>query len=65
MNVKTITIVKSPTGADKVYLETDLPESSFPWKGNLSVRFEVSKGSGEKYVGTHFPDVPVKVVGEA
>lgn len=61
MNICKIKIIKG-RGADKVYMETDLPEACWPYDGTLSIRFDVAEGRGEEYIKTHFPQIPVHII---
>lgn len=49
-------------GPDKVILETDLPDGMYPYTGKMSVKFSVSRGTGEQYVRKHFNDLPVRLI---
>lgn len=47
-------VVIENSGADKVGLETDLPEGTFPYKGNLTLWADIAQGNGVQYVIEHF-----------
>jgi len=53
MNVTKIAIVKQKYAQDIVYAHTDLPEA-IAFGGNLTLRFDCAKDTGEKYVRDNF-----------
>lgn len=62
-NLKIIKImILSGVGPDQLLMECDLPEGTWPYKGNASVKMDVASGGGETYVKTHFKDVSYTVV---
>lgn len=61
MRITSITIIKSQE-TDTLFLETDLPCGTWPYKGFQSLKTEVAHGSGEQYVRDNFPGVPLKIV---
>lgn len=61
-----VTIVKIDVfvgdGADKVLLHTNLPAATYPYEGNLIVRFEAAAGKGITFVREHFPKIQYKEI---
>lgn len=51
-------VIKRDNGPDVVFLYTDLPNPEWPYNGNLMVRFNTAKGTGEKYVKDNFKIQP-------
>lgn len=50
-------------GADRVSLETNLPQGVFPYdEENLSLSFMVTRGKGLEYLEKHFSNLPVVVL---
>lgn len=64
MNVTKATVVLTRGGADLVILMTDNMPSPMPnvTKEPLSLTFYAEYNTGEKYVKTNFPNVPVNVI---
>lgn len=62
MKLLSITILKLRTGADRVYLKTDLPEAMYPFREPLDLEFRAAKGQAEEYCKQHFPGVPIKEI---
>ena len=61
MNIIKAQIVRDG-GPDNVSLTTDLPEATWPFEDKLCLNFVVRAGDAEKYLGEHFPDVPIEVI---
>jgi len=62
INIVKISIITNKDSADKLYLQTDLPLRTWPYKGNASLSMEVTIGTGVQYTNEHFPGVPVEVI---
>jgi hypothetical protein len=62
LEIVSATVICLKGSTDKVVLGTNLPESLWPFSGHAVLSLEVSQGNGERYVQTHFPAVPVRVV---
>lgn len=60
MKLISITIVQMRNSADRVYIETDLPEATYPYTGHLDIEFTVARGKGAEYCVKHFSDIPIK-----
>lgn len=54
-------IIITGEGSDRVSLETDLPEATYPYKESLFLSFHAAADSGEKYCKKHFPNIPIVV----
>lgn len=64
MNIKinSITILISDHGPDTLYLNTELPNGCFPYNGYVSLKMDVAKEAGEKYVKINFPGVEYRII---
>lgn len=60
MNIIAATVIQQRHGADIISLRTDLPEACHPYKESLCLEFRCAKGSGIRYLITHFPDVVIE-----
>lgn len=56
------TVVRLKHGCDYVTLATPLPDSVFPFKEELGVRFQAARDTGLDYVEKNFPGIPVELV---
>lgn len=56
MKILKVTIIRG-NSADKIILDTDLPEGTYPYTGKMSLLFDVAKGNGEDYLSRHFPEL--------
>ena len=65
IKINKIIIVRMRHTTDKLYLNTSLPESVFPFTGTMDLNFNCAKGTAEKYCADHFPGIPVSIVGDA
>ena len=56
MNVEIISaqIIRGQSGPDYLFLQTTLPEPTFPYNGNAVLKLTVSRGSGEAYIKKNF-----------
>lgn len=61
IEIKSATIIRG-TGPDYISLETTLPQSMWPYKGEASVRLEVAAGGAEEYIAEHLPGLNYTVV---
>lgn len=61
MKVTKITIVMGH-GTDCCLLDVDIPCGVYPFKGNHTLKMEVSADQGEQYCSRHFPGVPIEIV---
>lgn len=61
INVLEITMILG-RGTDKIFLHTDLPSATYPFKGSESLRLDITQGDGEKYCAKNFPGVPVREI---
>lgn len=57
-----ISIVIMNEGVAHVTLYTTLPESCWPYEGDLGLQFKVPRNQALEYVEKHFPGVPVDVI---
>lgn len=53
MKVIKATVVQS-NGTDKIILQTNLPEATWPYTGNLSIDFNAAQNKGVSFVKEHF-----------
>lgn len=61
MKIVRILVITDRPGMDRVSLITDQPDPSSP-QDTLSFDFLVTKGRGEAYCSSNFPDVEIKVM---
>ena len=64
MEILNIKILTDRHGADSVFLYTDLPEATFPYKGKQMIEFKCAKGSAFEYCSKYFPNIPATVIRE-
>ena len=64
IEVTGVTLVTITKDTDTLYLETNLPEGTWPFKRAAKVMIPVAKGTGVQYVKDNFPDVPFENLGE-
>ena len=62
INVTSITVVRLKDSTDSMYLKTDLPGGTWPFKDTVSVFMQVAQGMAEKYVEENFPGVPLEII---
>lgn len=62
MKMLSATIVHQGYGSDLVSIETDLKEACYPHTAPLCFEFRCAAGQAETYMGSYFPDVPIKEV---
>ena len=65
MKILSIFILRRQNFSDHVSLRTDLPDSTWPYEGNLYLNFTCAAGRAEEFCATHWPGVPQEVVGSA
>lgn len=46
--------VISGQGPDHIFLETNLPEATWPYEGKLNLHFNAAAGQAMEYLKTHF-----------
>jgi hypothetical protein len=62
INVTKITVVVT-SGTDKIFLHTDLPSATWPYKEeSQSLSIDAAHNTGAKYCSEHFPEIPVEVI---
>lgn len=49
-------------GADRIFLQTELPEGCYPFKGIAHLRLDVASGNAEEYCKKNFPNVVVMLI---
>ncbi len=54
-------LILTGRGADKLFFDTDLPPSFYPYQQPPSLTMEVAADLGERYASNNFPGVPVTV----
>jgi hypothetical protein len=64
IEIKSAKIVRLRHATDKIYLNTNLPEGTWPFEaeGTADVVLAVARGDGEEYLERHFPGIPVEVI---
>ena len=53
-------IVIGGMGPDRVFLQTNLLEPTWPYKEKMHLRFDAAAGRGLAYVEANFPNVEVE-----
>lgn len=59
--VKNILVLRFSMSADRVVLNTSLPEAMYPFTDKLTLEFSAARGTGVEYCEKHFPGVPVEL----
>lgn len=54
LDVLHATLIQSLYGPDTIILELNIPNGTFPFNGNATVKLEVAAGDGFRYLQTHF-----------
>ena len=64
IGIKSAKIVRLRHSSDKIYLNTNLPEGTWPFEAEetADVVLTVARGDGEAYLERHLPGIPVEVV---
>jgi hypothetical protein len=62
LEITRITVLRSAYGADKLFIHTDLPPTTWPYSDPATLTLEVSVGNGADYCKANFPNIPVEVV---
>lgn len=63
MKILQIMIQVGLRGPDHISIQTDLPESIWPFGDTgQTLSLDTANGRGVEYVRTHFPDVPTMVM---
>lgn len=61
MQILSIVVVRG-MGADTVLLNTDLPSTTWPFKGNLTLKFESAPNITEEYLDTYYHGIDVEII---
>lgn len=61
MKVTGIRLLSDPHKADKIFLTTDLPCGTWPYKGFQTIDMEVARNEGIAYCHKHFPGIEIKI----
>lgn len=64
MEVIEIGILQTKHRGDNIVLEVDIPEGTFPWIHNTTLRTSVTWGKGRAWCEKHFPGVPITFLEE-
>ena len=59
-----VTLVTHGKGTDTLFIETNLPQGTFPFTGMATITTPIAKGRGVQYVKDNFPGVPFENLGE-
>ena len=54
LDIKEIKIMKMAREPDRIFLETTLPDSCWPYTEDLTIRIDAANGSGLSYVKRNF-----------
>lgn len=57
VEVHQVDVIRTIKGPDFVFLRTNLKNPCYPYTGTMSLRVEVTRGSGPKWVIDNFPGV--------
>ncbi len=64
IGINSAKVVRLRHGADKIYLNTNLPEGTWPFvaEETADVVLTVARGDSEEYLKRHFAGIPVEVI---
>lgn len=62
IEVTRIVLLIQHHGSDMIYVETTLPPAVWPFEEPAALKFEIARGTGQKYLQEAFPGVDIKVI---